>query len=113
MEAGVPIKLVVETAIPWLFSRDFVQNPEKFRAKAEEMAKLEQEKKLAHKDDKKDEKDQKLKEDFETLSQSTQHLVGKNDLNRFQELSAENKESNQEFLDMLNKKQGTFDGGVR
>ena len=39
MKAGVPIELIVETVIPWLFSCDFVAYPEKFRAKAEEMAK--------------------------------------------------------------------------
>lgn len=38
MAAGVPIELVVATAIPWLFSRDFVAFPEKFKGKAEEMA---------------------------------------------------------------------------
>ncbi len=38
MKAGVPIKLVVETVIPWLFSRDFVQYPDKFQAKVKEMA---------------------------------------------------------------------------
>lgn len=39
MAAGVPIELIIETVIPWLFSRDFVAFPEKFQKKAEEMAK--------------------------------------------------------------------------
>ena len=39
MAAGVPVELVVETVIPWLFSRDFVAYPDKFKGKAEEMAK--------------------------------------------------------------------------
>lgn len=39
LQAGVPIDLVVETVIPWLFSRDFVASPEKVAAKKEEMTK--------------------------------------------------------------------------
>ncbi|MCB1115700.1 MAG: alpha/beta hydrolase [Chlamydiia bacterium] len=39
MAAKVPIELVVETAIPWLFGSDFVAHPEKFRKKQEEMVK--------------------------------------------------------------------------
>lgn len=37
LQAGVAIDLVVETVIPWLFSRDFVANEEKVAAKKEEM----------------------------------------------------------------------------
>ena len=55
---------------------------------------------------------QKLNE-TEHLSRTTEDLIGKNNLNRFQELSAENKESNQEFLDFMNNKQGTASGGAR
>lgn len=39
MAAGVPIELIVETVIPWLFSRDFVAYPEKYKGKADEMTK--------------------------------------------------------------------------
>lgn len=38
LAAGVPTELVVETVIPWLFSRDFVAHPEKYQEKADEMA---------------------------------------------------------------------------
>jgi pimeloyl-ACP methyl ester carboxylesterase len=39
LQAGVPLDLVIETVIPWLFSRDFVASPEKVSAKKEEMTK--------------------------------------------------------------------------
>ncbi len=38
LEKGVPLELVIETVIPWLFSRDFVKNPENVAAKIKEMA---------------------------------------------------------------------------
>ncbi|MBF5059866.1 alpha/beta fold hydrolase [Candidatus Neptunochlamydia vexilliferae] len=37
LEKGVPLELVIETVIPWLFSSDFVKNPENVAAKIEEM----------------------------------------------------------------------------
>ena len=39
MEAGVPYELIVESAIPWLFSNDFVADPEKVKKKIFEMSK--------------------------------------------------------------------------
>jgi pimeloyl-ACP methyl ester carboxylesterase len=39
LQAGVPLDLVIETVIPWLFSRDFVASPKKVSAKKEEMTK--------------------------------------------------------------------------
>ncbi len=39
LQAGVSLDLIVETVIPWLFSRDFVANSEKVTAKKEEMTK--------------------------------------------------------------------------
>ncbi len=111
--------------------RKFIEEKKKKKAeekkkKEEEMAKLtpaerkkkeEEEKNLA--DVKKypypeQKPGQKLHEDFETLSRATEQLIGKNSLNRFQELSAQNKEDNQEFLDMLRINQGdSIDGGAR
>ncbi|MCB1110915.1 MAG: alpha/beta fold hydrolase [Chlamydiia bacterium] len=38
LQAGVPIELVIETVIPWLFSRSFVAHQEKVAAKKEEMS---------------------------------------------------------------------------
>lgn len=39
MEAGAPYELIVESAIPWLFSNDFVADPEKVKKKIFEMSK--------------------------------------------------------------------------
>ena len=39
LKAGVSLNLVIETVIPWLFSRDFVAISEKVAAKKEEMTK--------------------------------------------------------------------------
>lgn len=76
----------------------------------EEKKKKEEDEDMAHKDDPKKYPEkkpgQKLNEDFETLSHSTEELIGKNSLNRFQELSAENKESNEEMIDFLLINQG-------
>ena len=102
--------------------RKFIEDKKKSK-KEEEMAKLTPEEKKKKEEEEKNladkgkypypEKNQKLNEDFETLSNSTEQLVGKNNLNRFQELSAENKDSNQEFLDTLNMNQGTFKRGSK
>ncbi len=91
--------------------------PEEIKKKAdEEMAhmtpaerkkKEEEERSLANKGNSPPE--QKL--NTENLSRAEEKLIGRNDLNRFQELSAENKESNQGFLDLLNRNQGTYRGG--
>ena len=90
----------------------------------EEMAKLTPEERKKKEEEKKnlaekkypypEKPGQQLNESTENLSRATENLIGKTSLNRFQELSAANKESNQEFLDMLNKKQGTAQpGGAR
>ena len=95
---------------------------EKKKKEDEEMAKLtpeerkkkEEEAKLAHKGQypyPEQKPGQKL--NTENLSHAEEQLIGRNNLNRFQELSAENKESNQGFLDFLNQNQGTYDGGTR
>lgn len=72
--------------------------------------KKEEEDNLAHKDKKypypEKKPGQKLNEEFETLSHSTENLIGKNNLNRFQELSAENKEDNEEIIDFFLVNQG-------
>lgn len=39
LQAGAPMELVIETVIPWLFSRDFVSHPSKVIQKIEEMCK--------------------------------------------------------------------------
>ena len=78
----------------------------------EEIKKKKEEEDMAHEDDPKKkkslipEKGQKLNEGFETLSHSTEQLIGKNSLNRFQELSAENKEDNESMIDFLLVNQG-------
>ena len=38
MEANVPIELIIDTVIPWLFSNTFVRSPEKYQEKAKEMS---------------------------------------------------------------------------
>lgn len=38
MKASVPIELIIDTVIPWLFSNTFIQSTEKCGTKAEEMA---------------------------------------------------------------------------
>lgn len=38
MQANVPIEIIIETVIPWLFSGTFLQSPQKYQGKAEEMA---------------------------------------------------------------------------
>ncbi len=100
---------------------------EKKKKEEEEMAKLTPaEKKKKEEEEKKNLADvkkypypeqkpgQKLNEDFETLSRATENLIGKNSLNRFQELSAENKEDNKNFLDFLLTNQGdSAAGGAR
>ncbi|MCB1080790.1 MAG: hypothetical protein KDK69_03105, partial [Chlamydiia bacterium] len=39
LQSGVDMELVLESVIPWLFSRDFVSNPHQVAAKKEEMMK--------------------------------------------------------------------------
>ena len=78
--------------------------PEEIKKKQEE----EEREKMAHKGGKNPypEKSQKLNEGPEKLSRSTETLTPKNELNRFQELSDENRETNQEFLDIMLQNQG-------
>ena len=79
--------------------------PEERKKKEEE-----EEKNLANKNQN---TEKKLNESTENLSQQAEQLVGRNNLNRFQELSAENKESNQEMINFLNRNQGTYKGVAR
>ena len=65
--------------------------------------KEEEERNLANKDKK---PGQKLNESFENLSNSTEQLVGRSNLNRFQELSAANKEENEKMIDFFLINQG-------
>jgi len=88
---------------------DEVENAVRGSVRLPEKKEEEEERNLANKGTNPEKK--KLNEGTEHLSQQAEQLVGRNNLNRFQELSAKNKDSNQEFLDMLNKNQGTSPSG--
>lgn len=103
--------------------RKFIDE-KKMKQKDEEMAghmtpeerkkKKQEEEDMAHEDKDKKKPGQKLNEDFETLSHSREQLIGRNSLNRFQELSAENREENEKMIDFLLVNQGdTPRGGER